>query len=82
MTLADFDATMCSLLEDTDNGLIFLIETFGGKRTYYYYTTPDFEIDSLVKKLKRKYKVKLESWSQSDKLWGFITKYPIEIFSK
>lgn len=47
-SLADFDNYMCTLLDHTGNGIIFLIETFAGKRNYYYYTLPFFNIDPLI----------------------------------
>lgn len=81
-TLADFDDSMCSLFEKTQQGIIFLVETYGGNRSYYYYTSLEYDIAPLIKKIKRQYKVSLETSSIVDKRWNFLKKYPIEIFSK
>lgn len=81
-TLNDFDHFMCSLFEKSTDGIIFLIETFSGKRNYYYYTLPDFNIDPLIEKAKLKFKVNLDSWTQADLSWGFLDDYPVQIFTK
>lgn len=81
-TLADFDHSMCSLFEKNKQGIIFLTETFGGKRAYYYYTSQDYDIAPLLKKIKRQYKVSIEVYCNVDKRWGFLKKYPVEIFPK
>lgn len=78
-TLAEFDDAMCSLFDKTGNGIIFLIETFAGRRNYFYYAN-DVDLQSIARKIKRKYKMRLETTSRPDKKWSFITKYPIEIF--
>ena len=81
-TLSDFDHYMCSLFDKSKDGIIFLIETFSGKRIYYYYTLPDFNIDPLLEKVKLKFKVNLDGWTQNDLGWGFLKEYPVEIFAK
>lgn len=81
-TLNDFDHFMCSLFEKSTDGIIFLIETFSGKRNYYYYTLPEFNIDPLIEKAKLKFKVNLDSRTQADLNWGFLDNYPVEIFAK
>src|SRR5205085_10976598 len=70
-TLSEFDHYMCSLFDTSSEGIIFLIETYSGRRNYYFYTMPDFTIDSLLEILKRKFEVNLESWTQDDTGWGF-----------
>jgi hypothetical protein len=82
LTLADFDYFMCSLFDKSTDGIILLIETFSGKRNYYYYTLPDFNIDPLIEKAKIKFKVNLDSWTQADLNWGFLDDYPVQIFPK
>lgn len=81
-TLYDFDYYMCSLFDKSSDGIIFLIETFSGKRNYYYYTLPDIRIDPLIEKARLKFKVNLESWTQADIGWGFLDDYPVQIFTK
>ncbi len=57
--LSDFDHHMCLIIENADDGFIFLIDTFGGKRMYYYYILPNFNIAPLIEKAKHKFKTDL-----------------------
>ena len=79
-TLSEFDHYMCSLFDESNEGIIFLIETYGGKRMYYYYTAPNFNIEPQIETVKQKFNVYLESWSQDDFGWGFLKDYPVKIF--
>ncbi len=78
--LATFDDYMCNLFDTSPEGFIFLIETFGGKRNYYYYTLPHYDISKLVDQAKLDFKVKLTIAIQDDNGWGFFKDYPIELF--
>jgi hypothetical protein len=80
-TLSEFDHHMCSVFDNSSEGIIFLIETYGGKRSYYYYTTPNFISNSLIEIAKQQFEVKLESWSQEDIGWGFLDDYPVTLFT-
>src|SRR5688572_31237885 len=51
-SLSDFDHYMCSLFENNTNAIIFLIETFGGKRNYYYYASPQCNISMFIDQAK------------------------------
>ena len=79
--LAEFDHYMCALLEDTNNGIIFLIETYGGKRNYYYYTSPVTAMDRLTKQAEADFKVTLKVRSMVDNDWNFIKSYPVRLYS-
>ncbi len=81
-TLADLDHFMCSFFDKSNAGIIFLIETFSGKRNYYYYTLPDVNIDPLIEKAFQKFEVNLDSWTKSDINWGFLDDYPVQLFTK
>ena len=81
-TLTEFDHDMCSLFDKSNDGIILLIETYSGKRNYYYYTKPDFTTDLLLEVLRQKFKVDIESWAQDDTGWGFLDDYPVTIFPK
>jgi hypothetical protein len=81
-SLFDFDHYMCTLFKKSTNGIIFLIETFSGKRNYYYYTLPDFDIDSSIEKAKLQFKVNLDYWTKADIGWGFLDDYPSQIFTQ
>ena len=79
-TLTDFDHYMCSLLRIND-GIIFLIETFAGKRNYYYYTLALFDINPLIESGKKIFKVSLKVTVKEDFGWGFIREYPVQLFT-
>ena len=81
-TLLDFDHYMCDLFNESNEGIIFLIETFAGKRNYYYYTKSSFDITSMLKKIMKQFKVVLTTWEMSDGEWDFLEKYPITIYTK
>ena len=79
-TLEDFDGKICNLFDFENEGFIFLIETYGGKRNYWFYLKPDFDYTAILTGLKRKYKNhKLEESVSNDKNWGFIKDYPYKI---
>jgi Family of unknown function (DUF695) len=79
-SLASFDEYMCALIDKDTNGIIFLIETFAGKRNYYYYTLPHHDISKLIEKAKIYFKVKLTTTVKEDNGWGFFKEYPVELF--
>ncbi|MFT3934517.1 MAG: hypothetical protein QM726_12920 [Chitinophagaceae bacterium] len=79
LTLAGFDHYMCSIFNNSSDGLIFLIETFSGKRNYYYFTLPDFKMQFLIERAIKRFDVVLESWTQMDIGWGFLNAYPVKL---
>lgn len=81
-TLNDFDHYMCSMFQSSKNGIIFLIETFSGKRNYYYYSLPELNVESLIENTKNKFHINIDYWTKPDSNWGFIDSYPIQIFNK
>jgi hypothetical protein len=81
MSLMDFDGQMCDLFNGTDDGLIFLIETFGGERSYYYFITASVDYDKLIQKIKTKNEdIDLETHSYADSEWGFLKNYPTKLY--
>ena len=82
-SLADFDHEMCTLFENDNEGIIFLVETFGGERNYYYYISPTANIDNKLEVIKKGFGIsKLTSSSKEDKDWGFLDKYPTKLYDK
>ena len=79
-SLSDFDHFMCTLFDKTDDGIIFLIETFGGKRNYYYYTASQYDMTELIGRTMLDFNVKLTVSKRADNDWGFLKTYPIELF--
>ena len=51
-TLAEFDNHMSTLFNNSDDGIIFLVETYAGKRNYYFYTLPEFDISPFIDRAK------------------------------
>ena len=49
-SLFEFDGQMCKLFDTKDEGLIFLIETFAGKRNYYYFISDLTDYEKELKK--------------------------------
>lgn len=80
-TLAEFDHYMCTVFDNSNEGIIFLIETYCGKRNYYYFTSPGFAVNLFLEDIKQKFKVNIDSWSQDDTGWGFLDRYPVKLFS-
>lgn len=82
-SLAEFDNDMCGCLSAKENGIPILIETFSGKRNYYYYyVRPEIELSFLLEAAKSEYNVNLTGWDKIDQDWKFLDAYPMEIFRK
>jgi hypothetical protein len=79
-SLAAFDHHMCSFFDTGNEGMILLIETFAGKRIYYYYTLPHLAINDQIEEAKSNYKVSLNIFVRNDEDWTFVKEYPFEIF--
>jgi hypothetical protein len=79
MSLIDFDGQMCDLFKGTNDGLIFLIETFGGERSYYYFISDSVDYDKKIEGLKNE-DIELEVKSYADKDWGFLKEYPTKLY--
>ena len=80
-SLFDFDGQMCDLLDNKGEGLIFLIETFAGKRNYYYFIPDSVDYKDKIEKVKKDNPdLDLETGSYSDKDWGFLEKYPTKLY--
>ena len=76
--ISKFDDYMCDLFTVTNDGIIFLIETFNGNRTYYYYCDNTLVIDTLADKIRSKFDFDIEVMSQDDVEWSFLHNYPID----
>lgn len=69
---------MCNLLQPGEE-IIILIETFGGKRVYYYYVAESLDFEKRLNEVKAQFKsVKLEVSSYRDEEWDFLNDYPIK----
>ena len=75
-TLIDFDGFLVNYLERLGKGITVLVETFGGKRSYYMYAKPEFEVFVLkqeINKLYTQHRVEIET--NTDQSWSFIRQY-------
>ena len=81
-SLTDFDHYMCTIFDKSVDGVIFLIETFAGKRNYYYYTLPQYDISKQIDKAKLHFNVKLSIATRDDNNWGFFASYPVELYKR
>jgi hypothetical protein len=69
----------CALIDafDVDGmGIPILVETFGGKRHYYFYVAPDADVPAVISVIARRYPMERLSWSvRSDPKWAFIENF-------
>ena len=74
--LEDFDASVTGYFSDTGQGQIVLVETYAGKRHYYFYVSPSVKVDSVLVDLRRRFPgYRLEVEARSDPGWDFIRRY-------
>jgi len=72
-SLIDFDGEVVHLFEKEEDGIIFLIETYGCSRTYWFYVNDESLFKNQFEKLQKKNKEKdLESSFQKDLKWKFL----------
>ena len=74
--LADFDDDIISFAENNNFGLIVLVETFSGNRSYYMYVIDDFSLSAFGDYIDKQYpdqQVKLDE--RRDKDASFIQRY-------
>lgn len=79
LSLSAFDEYMCDLFPDSGNGIILFIETFNGKRSYYYYCKREFDPAALQEAITAQYEVTINVMVQEDNDWIFLENYPIRI---
>lgn len=75
-SLIEFDHFLTYVLEKEQKGVTILIETFGGKRTYYMYSEEGIDLIIFRKQIEEKYpEYKIEFDSMIDPAWNFIKDY-------
>lgn len=65
-SLAPLDAALLEPFRDESSGLIALVETFAGKRTYYVYLTPTFNARQLMSDVESTFPQESISWKLHD----------------
>ncbi|MCX7428089.1 MAG: DUF695 domain-containing protein [Planctomycetia bacterium] len=77
-SLAEFDHELVTAFEPS-SGITVLVETFGGRRTYYIYVAPDAPIDATKQRFATKYAQHKLDWQlRDDPGWKFIRGYSEE----
>lgn len=82
LSLMDFDGDLANLFDNEKEGIIVLIETYGGARNYWYYISSKIDYKTKVENISKKYPSnKIETDFRADLDWGFIKKYPIKLYA-
>ncbi len=75
-SLLDFDGVVVELFEESGDGYAVLVETFAGKRIYYFYVSSETDVQSRFDTLAGNFpehELALEQRSDSD--WSFLKRY-------
>lgn len=80
-SLFEMDIELVRMFDFDRMGVPVLVETFGGKRHYYFYVTADTDVPAIVSSVSRRYPSERLSWTvRADPEWGFLEKYAKEYF--
>ncbi|MGY0800143.1 DUF695 domain-containing protein [Lysobacter sp. A286] len=75
-SLAPLDSALVTPFQDEADGLIALVETFAGKRTYYVYLVPSFEVDVFMSSILTRFPQESLSWKRhEDPNWRLLNGY-------
>lgn len=76
LSLADFDRDMIEHVGRGGDGVVVLVETFSGKRTYYAYVADDARLICRIAELRSKYPQHILNLRHgNDPGWGFYNDY-------
>jgi len=79
--LAGMDHELITAFDVDNMGSPVLVETFGGKRLYYFYVLADTDVPAIISVIARRYPEERLSWSvRPDPEWRFIQRYAREHF--
>ena len=74
--LAKMDHELVTAFDVDRMGVPALVETFGGKRNYYFYVTADADVPAVIAAVANRYPEERLTWLvRSDPKWGFIENY-------
>ena len=80
-TLDGFDEELVNLFDSEKEGIIFLVETFSGKRNYWHYLSRQTDYNEKVDYIKEKYPMhRIVTSNHEDSDWGFIEEYPVNLY--
>lgn len=80
-TLFDFDEEIVASFDPKRRGVPVLVETFGGKRHYYFYVRAEAEISTVLSPVTRRHPDEKLTWEvRPDPKWSFLDKYAKDFF--
>jgi len=80
-TLFEMDIELVGAFDVNQMGVPALVETFGGKRHYYFYVAADTDVYAIISAVARRYPEERLSWTvRPDPQWGFLERYARELF--
>jgi hypothetical protein len=80
--LEELDMSLVTYFKASRLGQIVLVETFGGKRHYYYYVDASADLEAVLQELRSRFPgYKLETQTRNDPRCGFIRRYTAEFFT-
>jgi hypothetical protein len=80
-TLFDMDIGLVSAFNVDQMGVPVLVETFGGKRHYYFYVTVDTDVTQTLSEIANRFPNEQLSWTvKPDPSWGFLERYAKQYF--
>ncbi len=75
-SLESLDLSLTDPFNDESIGLVALIETFAGKRTYYAYLAPSFEVERYIREVKIRFPHEDLTYEvESDPAWRLFNGY-------
>jgi hypothetical protein len=75
-SLESLDSALVEPFEDEVSGLVAVVETFAGKRTYYIYVTPSFGADHFMSVIAARFPHENLSWKlHQDPAWRLFNGY-------
>lgn len=81
LSLLDFDSEVVDLFDAKEEGIILFVETYGGIRNYWFYTSSKVDYAAIFKILQEQnMDKKLDINVRNDKNWNFIKDYPFKLY--
>lgn len=79
--LIDFDLSIQQMFSGASDGVVVLIETYGGERNYYFYVVSEDSVSARLHEIRHSYPDEnLEYDLRPDANWNFIDRYERDYF--
>ena len=80
-SLFEMDIEIRRAFDVSQMGAAVLVETFGGKRHYYFYVTTKTDVSTIISDIASHYPTEQLSWTvRPDPEWGFLERYGKDFF--